>query len=91
MSFHLGGSDLDLRWRTVISDALGQVLVLIQWTRVQKTWRTEVLVLFGDREEAGPETRIHVQKCAGVPGQGARETGKGRSQFLSRFPLWMEL
>ena len=27
------------------------------------------LVLFGDRAVAGPETRIHVQKCAGVPGQ----------------------
>lgn len=47
--------------------------------------------MFGDRAEAGPETRIHVQKCAGVPGQGARQTGKGRSQVLSRLPLQMEL
>lgn len=75
----------------MISDVPGQVLVLIQWTCVQKTRHTEALVLFGDRAEAGPETRIHVQKCAGVPGQGARQTGKGRSQVLSRLPLQMEL
>ena len=73
----------------MISDVPGQVL--IQWTCVQKTRHTEVLVLFGDRAVAGPETRIHVQKCAGVPGQGAHETGKGRSQVLSRLPLRMEL
>lgn len=47
--------------------------------------------MFGDRVEAGPEIRIHVQKFAGVPGQGAHKTGKGRSQFLSRLPLWMEM
>lgn len=65
--------------------------MLIQWTCVRKTQHTEALILLWDRAEVGPETRIHVQKFAGVPAQGARKTGKGRSQFLSRLSLWMKM